>query len=56
MSKIKTKLNYKNNCIMIQNKDKIRLQKQLYYQKNKARIIEQVRNNRLKKKQIQNTE
>jgi hypothetical protein len=39
-----------------QNKDKIRLQKQLYYQKNKARITEQVRNNQLKKKQIQNTE
>ena len=39
-----------------QNKDKIRIQSQLYYQKNKARIIARVRNNQLKKKQIQNNE
>ena len=39
-----------------QNIDKIRIQKQLYYQKNKEHIKARVRNNRLKKKQIQNTE
>jgi hypothetical protein len=33
-----------------QNKDKIKIKRQLYYQKNKARITERVRNNRLKKK------
>jgi hypothetical protein len=39
-----------------ENKDKIKLQKQLYYQKNKARITERVRNNQLKKKQLENNE
>ena len=38
------------------NKDKIKLRKQLYYQKNKEHIIARVRNNQLKKKQLENTE
>jgi hypothetical protein len=40
----------------VQNKDQIRLRKQLYYQKNKERIIARVRNNQLKKKQLENNE
>lgn len=39
-----------------QNKGKIKLQRQLYYQKNKEHIKARVRNNKLKKKQLENTE
>jgi hypothetical protein len=39
-----------------QNKDQLKLRRQLYYQKNKEHIKARVRNNRLKKKQLENNE
>ncbi len=49
------KLKY-NKLYKQQNKDQIRIQSQLYYQKNKEHIKARVRNNRLKKKQLENNE
>ena len=60
-NKDQIKMKYQQNKDQISQSQKLyyeqnKIKKQLYYQKNKERIIARVRNNQLKKKQLENTE